>query len=206
MNEDLWLLASICLMNLVALISPGPNFVMVTQMAMQRDRAYALMVGLGVATGTAIWGIGATAGVSSLSASAPWLHVAMRYVGGVYLISIGIRMWMSRGVAAESEMSISATSLRDGYFRGLTTNLLNPKAAAYYVSAFALFFGPSTPRWVQVAAVLVMIGMSVLWHAALATVFSMAGIRQRYFRAQKAVNRIAGAVIGGFGLKLLMAR
>lgn len=203
MSDDLWLLVSISIVNLLALISPGPNFVIVTQMAMQRDRAYAFMVGMGIATGSGIWGFAVTLGLSALSAALPWLQTALRLVGGIYLVWIGVRMWRSRGISARSGEQGAGRSLSSGYVRGLVTNMLNPKAAAYYASVFALFFTPTTPWWVQVTAILTMVAMSAAWHAALATVFSTAAVRDVYLKAQTAINRIAGAVIAGFGVKLL---
>ncbi len=69
--EPVLLLLTILAVDWLALVSPGPNFLLVTQAAVQRSRAYAMAVAFGVATGSLAWCLATALGLSTLFASCP---------------------------------------------------------------------------------------------------------------------------------------
>jgi threonine efflux protein len=201
-----WRLLSIWAVDLMALVSPGPNFLLVTQTAMQRSRRCALAVALGIASGTAIWGTAVAAGLSSLFSLLPWIYTALKIAGAAYLIYLGIQLWRTAEPTSGDVSTPSRRSLGTAYTRGLLTNLLNPKSAAYYGSVFALFFPPDTPAWVVVAAVMLISITSVVWHTGVAALFSTNRVQRAYLGFRCVVNRAAGTVMAIFGVRLLLAR
>jgi threonine/homoserine/homoserine lactone efflux protein len=120
---------------------------------------------LGVAAGLAILGLLASVGLGALINAAPPVYWALRWGGVLYLLYLAWEAWtddsMSRGDVAD-----------DGrYFRrGLITNLLNPKAAVFYVAVMPGFVPADHAGWGTVsafAAVYVLIATGV--HAGIVT-------------------------------------
>lgn len=205
MTHFYWLVLSVWAVDFVALVSPGPNFLMVTQTAMRRSRHYALMVALGIASGSAVWGTAVAVGLSAMFGVVPWLHTALKIGGAAYLMYLGTRLWRNDQVQHEVDLS-PERSLLGAYSRGLLTNILNPKSAAYYGSVFALFFPPGTPAWVLAASIALISLTSVLWHTVVAVLFSTDRVRRAYGGLRGVINRVAGVVMTGFGVRLLLAR
>lgn len=207
----LYLLLSLFAVDLLAAASPGPNFVVVTQAAVTRTRRYAAAVVSGIVTANLMWCFAVILGLSALFKLAPWLYGTIKFLGGAYLIYLGVRLWGSRGRVAEEEAAEEAGrsvrgSLGAAYIRGLLTNLANPKSVVYFGSIFALFMRPETPGWVQAAAVCVVVFDTVLWYGAVAALFSSGVVRRLYARIERPINRVTGAVMIGFGGKLVLAR
>ena len=191
------LLLSLFVVDILAAIRPGPNFVLVTQTAIQRSTRDAFAVVAGFVTTNLIWCLAVVLGLTVLFDIAPWLYVAVKVFGGAYLIYLGISMWRSRDAAALNP------SHRSPYLSGVLTNLTNPKSVVYFGSIFALFMKPGTPRWVQAAAMAIVLANTILWYGTVALLFSRSVVQRGYARARRAMNALAGAVMIGFGARLI---
>lgn len=201
-----YLLLSLMVVDLLAAISPGPNFVVVTQAAIKRTRPFAIAVVSGIVTANLIWCAAVAFGLSALFELAPRLYSAIKLTGGAYLIYLGVSLWRTQDrIPQETELSFQS-SLGAAFVRGLLTNLANPKSVVYFGSIFALFMRPETPAWVQVTAVGIVIFDTVMWYGTLAALFSSSVAQRLYVRIQRPVNRVAGAVMVGFGSKLMLVR
>lgn len=200
------LLLSLMAVDLLAAVSPGPNFILVTQAAIRRSRGYAASVVLGLVAANFIWCLAVLAGISALFKLAPWLYGAIKFTGGAYLIYLGISLWRSNSDKAMDTESPVQNRLGAAYFRGLLTNLSNPKSVVYFGSIFALFVRPGMPLWVEATAVGIVLFDTVLWYGAVAALFSSAVIQRFYARVRRPVNRMAGAAMVCFGGRLMLAR
>jgi RhtB (resistance to homoserine/threonine) family protein len=200
------LLLSLFAVDLLAAVSPGPNFVLVTQAAIQRSRRYAASVVLGLVTANLIWCFAVLLGISTLFKLAPWLYGAIKFTGGAYLIYLGVSLWRSNGDKPTATESSNQDRLSAAYVRGLLTNLSNPKSVVYFGSIFALFMSPGMPLWVEATAVGIVLFDTVLWYGTVAALFSSAAVQRFYALVRRPVNRVAGAAMIGFGGRLMLAR
>lgn len=199
-------LGSVFVVHVLAMLSPGPNVLVVTQTAASRTRRAGLLVALGVATGAAIWSGAALLGLSVLFARIPWVYGALKLVGGVYLLYLAFKLWRGADRPLVIPNREGATTQTDGQaFRlGLLTNLTNPKALVFYGSIFAALLGPDLPAWVRLAAFAIVVGNATLWHGALACFFSAAGTQQFYQHIRRWIDRIAALALALLGLKMLL--
>jgi threonine efflux protein len=200
----LYLLLSLLAVDLLAAISPGPNFVVVTQTAIQRRRRHAAAVVLGLVSANLIWCLAVVFGLSTLFELAPWLLGTIKFLGGAYLIYLGVSLWRINGPTSTSAEFSLQNKLSAAYIRGLLTNLSNPKSVVYFGSIFALFMKPGTPAWVQFMAVGIVLFDTVLWYGSVALMFSSTMVRRFYVRIQRPINCITGVVMVAFGVRLLM--
>jgi RhtB (resistance to homoserine/threonine) family protein len=200
------LLLSLLLVDLLAAMSPGPNFVLVAQAAIHRSFRDAAAVVCGVTIANLIWCGAVVFGLSALFELSPWLHRTIQLIGGVYLIYLAVRLWRAQGSPPIAAGASAGSTRRAALVRGTLTNLSNPKSLAYFGSIFALFIGPETPRWVQAAACAIVIGDTLIWYGTVAALFSRKRVQRLYGAIQRPINRLAAAVMAGFGVRLIVVR
>jgi threonine efflux protein len=199
-----YLLLSLLAIDMLAAMSPGPNFVLVVRTSIQRPRQHAAAVVMGLASANLIWCAAVVFGLATLFNIAPWLYAILKALGGIYLIYLGLNLWRSKSTTAQLDTSPQKASLAP-FIRGLLTNLSNPKSVVYFGSIFALFMRPGMPAWVKIASVCIVLFDTLLWYGTVALMFSNRAVRQFYARIQRPINRITSCVMIGFGVKLILS-
>jgi threonine/homoserine/homoserine lactone efflux protein len=117
-------------------LTPGPNMAWLALLGASRGRVAALAAVAGVALGLAIAGAAAAFGVSQLIASTPWVFLALRWAGSLYLLYLAWDAWQQ--AAAIHDAKFDQPVLR--YFaQGLVSNMLNPKAYLVYAAVLPQF-------------------------------------------------------------------
>lgn len=210
-------LITLALLYLAALIIPGPNLLLLTHTAASSSRRAALGVALGITTGTFIWVAVAVFGVQQIFAAVPTLQLALKVVGGAYLLYLAIGMfrtfWITRGganaVSDAATQSVQVSGVNESqlthYRRGLLTNLTNPKSLAFWTSVAVVSVDPNATLVTRIAAVMMVGVMGFVWHIALAYVFSTAPAQRAYMRAKPVLLLVTGTVMTLFGGRLLLS-
>jgi len=203
--QELATLASIVAALSVGVISPGPSFVMVARVAVASSRVRALASALGMGVGGAIFGAAALLGLQSVLLAVPALYAALRVLGGLYLCYLGFLIFRSAQrpltvVGANGERS--SGPLR-AFWLGVTTQVSNPKTAIVYASVFAAFLPASFSLGLAAALLAAVFLVESAWYALVAVLFSSSGPQRAYLSYKSWVDRAAGAVMFGLGLKLV---
>ena len=199
------ILLSVAILWGIAVITPGPTFFVTVKTALGQSRRSALFVVLGSSTGTIIWGLSGFFGIALLFKTAPWIYLSLKLLGGTYLIYLGLKLIMSN-TKAETNHAVSFSTNIDpiqGYKVGLLTNLSNPKTAAFVTSLFAATMPSNAPLFLGFTSVVLMSTISVLWYTTVACVFSLDRFRSLYLRSRMWIERFAGAIFIGFGIRLV---
>jgi len=196
-------LLTIWLLHVAALLSPGANVLLVSQLAAGDRARSARFAAAGVTAGAAIWSTCAVLGVHAFFVAFPALRVTLQLAGGLYLLYVASRLWRSSSGAVDGPPT-SVTSWA-AFRLGLLTNITNPKSALFFGSAFAASFPPSPRAALQFAAVALVVVNSFCWHTLLATMFSRGSVRDAYARARNTFNRVASVAMGAIGVGLLVA-
>jgi threonine efflux protein len=199
-------LAGIGAVQLMAAMSPGPAFLVVTRISVGESRRAALGAAFGVATAALLWAVAATLGMHVLLAEAAWLYGALKLVGGLYLLWLGIQAWRhaAQPLAPATE-GVVAMNPGEAWRLGFGTNLANPKVIVFFGSIFVTLFTPETPSWVRGAALIVVAVNESGWYATVALLFSSRPAQAAYRRAKRWIDRATGAVMMIFGLRLILS-
>ena len=208
MDTSLTLLSIVAIWT-VAAVTPGPNFFVTVQTAAAHSRRLGIMTVAGVVSGTLIWGLAGFFGISALFAAAPWFYGALKLLGGLYLVYLGIRLILAsfRPMPSSPALSLQpALSAVAAWRRGLLTNLANPKTAAFVASLFATTMPADPSLALGLAAVGAMGVISLLWYGGVAWIFASRAMAQAYRRASKMIDRLAGGIFVVFGVKLALGR
>lgn len=190
-------------------MSPGPNFWITIRTAVAHSRRASLRVVAGVVIGTLIWGTAGFLGIRSLFALAPWLYIALKMIGGAYLIFLGSKLvWHSFREHDEKPLVVERSAPEGwGAVRlGLITNLANPKAAIFVTSLFAATMPPHIPLAVGLTTIVLMATISFSWYALVACLFSSRRVSNLYGAISHWIDRLAGAFFVGFGLDLAVGQ
>ncbi|MBS0331868.1 MAG: LysE family translocator [Proteobacteria bacterium] len=205
MTAHLLSLLSLALVSLATCAVPGPNNLMLMRFGMRHGRRIAEASGFGTTLGCVAWCAMAALGLSALLAAAPWLEMLLRIGGGLYLFWFAWSLWRSPPLAplAEGEEAGPTLTFWGAFWQGFAVNMTTPKSLLYFASIFSAYVGPRTPSWVEAAAVAVCIFTCQGWQTAMSWLFSTRRAVAAYARAQRPLDRISGAFLGAFGVKLL---
>jgi threonine efflux protein len=199
-------LSSVFTSHVLAMISPGPNVLIVTQTAMDHTRRAGIVTPLSVAAGSAIWAGTALFGLSIVFEQLAWLYGGLKILGGMYLLYVGIKLWRIADHPPTTSSFTHATANTDwrAFRLGLLTHLTNPKALVFFGSIFAALLAPALPACVKLAAIGIIAVNATGWHIALACFFSTRRAQQVYRRIKRWVDRVAGATLAFLGLRLMI--
>lgn len=193
-------LLTIFLLHWAVLLTPGANFLLVGQLAASGRRSTACTAALGVTTVTITWATLAILGIGLIISAHPLIRQVFQVAGGGYLCYLGLKLWRSQGGGTSIELNIGKwAAFRLGFF----SNLLNPKTALFFCSVFGTSL-PAHPSTLLVASAVALVYLNALvWYLFLALAFSHSRIQAGYNRYRGPFNKVSGAMMGGFGLKLV---
>jgi len=192
----------------VLMLTPGPDMLFVLASGIRSGSKAGFVAAVGVAAGEAVHLLAAVAGLAALFRAAPLLYDLMRFAGAAYLVWLGVRTLRGRaGGIADGQGG--ATSTRRAFWRGLVTNVLNPKMALFTLALLPQFVDPSRG---QVPAQFLVLGACflALEIAVDGTVGLAAGRVRRFLagrrRAARGVEVASGSVFLGLGARLAITR
>ena len=199
------LFATVAMVHLVALMSPGPDFFFISQTAVSRSRHDAMLGVLGITLGVTVWAAVALMGLHLLLLKMQWLHSIITVGGGLYLCWLG---WQLLRAARRPSAESHHVAAHHGhtFLRGLLTNLANPKALIYFGSVFSLFVGDNVAASARWGLFFMIIGETLFWFSLVALVFALPAMRRGYQRLARWIDGVAGVFFAGFGISLIISR
>ncbi|MEO8387821.1 MAG: LysE family transporter [Polaromonas sp.] len=199
-------LLSLFVIDSLAIISPGPNILLVVYAAAERDRRGALLIAAGLATAGAMWALIAVTGLTAIFEALPSLQTAIRVAGAAYLLYLATRLWRSRAAPKTTVNTTErqAQPAHKALLRGFVTSLLNPKSLAYFGSIFVLLV-PADAGWaLRAAAVALVFFDALLWYSLAAYLFSTPRVIEGYMSLRRPIDRACAVLMAAFGIKLML--
>lgn len=195
-------LASLAVFQLLIAMSPGPAAVLTIRTAASEGVRSALMLSIGLALGVMLWALAALAGLSLVFELMPWVQTALRIIGGLFVIWIGVSLWCHASPQMPTPGTLAPRTAGSGLWLGVWTNLANPKALACFAAVFAGVL-PVGMTWVDGALILaVVFTIETGWYACVAMAFSRPTPRRLYGRIKASAERCFGAALGVFGTRV----
>ncbi len=216
MTLDIWL--SLALIHITAVITPGANFLAVTQTALTRSRRAGVWVARGIITGSMIHVVAGLVGVAGVISQIPVLFAAIRLLGALYFAYAGFKMLQTAyrefrqhqtRPAVNSPVTDQST-LEDltpsqAYRRGLFTHLSNPASMLYYVSLFTGFVPLTASISDKLLVTVGLLSTTTIWYSLVALIFSQSRIRTFYLRLMPYMNALFGVLWIALAFKLIAA-
>ncbi|MFM9380813.1 LysE family translocator [Pseudomonas sp. UV AK001] len=191
---------------LLACISPGPDFALVSRNGLLLSRRAGVLTAMGIGLGVLVH-VGYTLlGLGLVLQQSPWLFNALKLAGAAYLVYLGIKMLRSRADAQQPDAASPALSDLAALRSGFLTNALNPKTSIFIVSLFMGVVRPDTGLPVQMAYGVFIAGAHVLWFSLVALCFSAGRVREKLLAARQWIDRAFGGLLVGFGVLLTLSQ
>lgn len=188
---------------------PGPAVLYTAAQTLSRGRRAGFMAAAGIHLGCYVHVFAAAFGLSAIFTVVPTLYFALKLAGGAYLVFLGVQMIRTR-VNAGPLPDLPQKSARRAFADSILVEVLNPKAAIFFIAFLPQFVSPeaSLPIWVQFLILGTIVNFAFA-SADIATVFFASEVKKRLVRTsrfQEFTRWIGGTLLVGLGLKLATDR
>ncbi|MEU6783279.1 LysE family translocator [Nonomuraea angiospora] len=191
---------------LLGAMSPGPDFAVVVRRSAVSGRLHGMAAATGIAVGVFVWVVASTTGIAALLAASAAAFTVVKVVGAAYLLYLGakaLRSALRTGGPLELDLpDPGRRSASAAFAEGLLTNVLNPKAALFFVALVPQFVGPGAAMGETLLLSMIALAGTVAWFLVVANVV---GTLRRVFArpaVRRAVDGLTGAALVGLGVKL----
>lgn len=192
-------------------LTPGPDVLYIVTNSLRAGARAGVVAALGINAGCFVHIFAAALGVSALLAASATAFTVLKWAGAAYLLWIGARLLLARAPQASADLAEIARSqpalpLRSVFLGGFWTNVLNPKVAIFFL-AFVPQFIPAGVEHKALAFIALgslfnvdSVAVNAGWALAAAWMARRAAVQ----RGMHWLDRVAGAMFIGFGLKLAL--
>lgn len=189
---------------------PGPAMLYAAAQTMARGRWSGLTAALGIHLGGYVHVFAAAVGLSVLFHAVPVLYMAVKLVGALYLIWLGVSLFRAKAQGDVVLPGIQPKSARRAFFESVAVEVLNPKTAIFFMAFLPQFIDASAafPVWLQVVVLGTIVNLMFSSADIVCVVLAgavIARLRQSS-RAQRLMRRAGGAVLVGLGVHVALQK
>ena len=199
MNE----IIAVATITILAVISPGPDFAMVTRNSYTYGIKTGLLCALGIAIGVQVHVFYTIFGITLVIMSSPALFLIVKLIGVFYLVHIGFKS-LTNKVKTSSDKAVSKPlSALNAFKNGFLTNALNPKTMFFVISVYSQVISTQNSIWLNLSYGLFISFAHWLYFSLIAIFFAMPAVRNKILNYQFIMDRTIGILLILLGLSLL---
>lgn len=192
-------------LQILAVISPGPDFAITVRNSLIYSRRTAMLTALGVSFGILVHVTYIILGLGLLLAKTTWLFQVFKYAGALYLMYLGFKGLSAKKGGlhlghTEHKHDISAMK---AFGTGFLTNALNPKAMLFFLSIFTVLLSPQTPAPIMLIYAGIIFSSTLIWFSFVAFCFSAKKLREYFSSIKHWIERATGGLLLLLGIKML---
>ncbi len=201
-----WL--TIFVLGCLAVMSPGPNFLMTLRNSVMHSRRAGVYTAAGLALGDCVHATYCLVGIAVVISQSILLFNAIKTAGAAYLIYVGIRSLRAQKRTTEdhAHRPLRGMAPREAIRAGFLTDVLNPKVTLFFLALFTQVIRPETPTWQQALYGLTVVGIEFAWMALVAVAISQRTVKAWFENVAHWIERVTGALFIALGLRLAFAR
>ena len=201
-------IAALTVIQLLGLMSPGPNLAVVVRNSLIYSRKTAVLTALGVSLGILVHLTYILLGLGVLIAKTERLFCAFKYLGAAYLMYIGIKGLLAKKQTTDygDAPAIQEISALKAISTGFLTNAMNPHAMFFFLSLISAFVTPSEPTLIVVVYAAIIFSSTLIWFLIVAMCFSNKRLSLFFKNFQYLVERVTGGFLILLGIKILFTR
>ena len=200
MNE----LIAVAVITILAVISPGPDFAMVTRNSYTSGRKAGLFSAMGIAVGVQVHVIYTIFGIAVVIAKSHILFTMMKFIGAGYLIYIGFKSFTNKNIIYLHNNCETRSSNFSAFQTGFFTNAFNPKAMLFVISSYTQIVHPGSSLYIELGYGFFMSFTHWLWFSLVAVFFSAEKLRLIMVKKQFIIDKIIGVVLMLLGFSLII--
>lgn len=200
---------TVALAHFLALLSPGPDFVLIVKSSIKYGGKKSIGVAAGIASANAVYISLCLAGVGSILASSVAIMVVLKIAGGLFLIYLAIMALKAKKssyneLATFSQEHVEArTTVTKELLTGFMSGILNPKNLLFYLSLFTVVLTSDVSLSFKLALGAWMTLVVFLWDVAIIYFLSTNQVRKKFSKAAYYIDKFTGALLGIMGLAIV---
>jgi threonine/homoserine/homoserine lactone efflux protein len=200
---------TVALAHFIALLSPGPDFLLVVKSGVRNDKRSALGVALGIACANAFYIALCLIGVGAILAASVTAMIVLKIVGGLFLTYLAVMALKARKQDYDFLERVSTqpegvkSSFGREFLTGLASGIFNPKNPLFYVSLFTLVLNKDVGIGFKIALGAWMVAVVFLWDAAIIFVLSRQKVRSVFNGAAFYIDKVAALILGAIGFTMV---
>lgn len=205
--EYLPIFLTVALAHLLAVISPGPDFIMITRNSLIYSRRAGIYSAIGLGLGILVHVFYSLVGIGFIISKSIVLFNFIKVIGAAYLIYIGYKSLTSKSSKINASVSGHKKDLTrlNALKIGFITNVTNPKATLFFLSLFTLVITPSTPLFIKILMGAEMSIVTSLWFIFVAFIISHPLVKERVSHIQNFAEKFIGIVLIALGIKMALS-
>lgn len=186
-------------------MSPGPSFILVAKTAVSKPFYEGLGISIGLALGAVFFTLLAIFGLYALFEVLPFVFITFKLLGAMYLLLLAYKIWKhsSDSLAMDINLEKSRKSFLKAVLFGFITQVSNPKTAIIIGSIFAALLPQNLPEYSEILLCLLAFSIDALWYIFVVVLLSTKKSQKVYLRFKKYIDRFAGTLLAGLGIKLV---
>lgn len=194
---DITRIASIALISLLAAMSPGPDFAIVTKNCLSGNFRAGFLTALGVSTALLVHVSYCLFGIAIVIQESPQLFEVLKYIGAAYLFYLGI-MLLREKTSPEGSAKIASAEIKKRhkpFLSGFLCNLLNPKATLFVLSLFTQFIDPSMNFLMKALMGSIFAVVCFAWFVFLSYLITHRLLQKHFARFQLIITKAMGVML-----------
>jgi len=201
--------ATVVFAHFLALISPGPDFVILVKSAIKNESKKAIGVALGISIANALYIALCLVGVGTLLASSVFIMIGLKVAGGLFLVYLAIQALRAKKSDYASlsvqvnKNEIGNTTFFKEFVVGFMSGILNPKNVLFYISLFTVVLTKDVSLTFKVMLGVWMTSVVFLWDAAIVFILSGDRVRRKFAKIAYYIDKVTGAILGLVGFSIV---
>lgn len=199
MNEFL----TVVLLHLFAVMSPGPDYVLVTRQSIRYGRRVALWSSGGIGFGILFHSLLAVIGILFFIASNDFYLIFLKLICSAYLLYLGITSIINTSNFDQNRVKDDKWTNANGFFAGLLTNITNVKALLFFITLFGVVLD-SQSQGNLILYGIYMAFATFVWFSLVSYIFTSDIFKSQFFKFFKFFEKFLGVVLVIIALQLVV--
>ena len=197
----------VAIIHLFAVMSPGPDFIVIAKQSIQYGRRTAIYTALGIGSGILVHISYCLVGIGFLASKSTYALEIIKILGAFYLIYIGISTIIAKTKLKLDMKRQNKTNISfyNSFTLGFLTNVLNPKATLFFLSLYSVIIKSDTTFLVQTAYGVWMTIVTAAWFCFLSLVLTNEVILKTFHKFSGRISLVLGLLLIIFGIRLLFS-
>jgi len=201
---------TVAIAHFLALLSPGPDFVLVVKSAINNGPRKSIGVAAGIASANALYIMLCLIGVGSLLASSVMIMIILKIAGGLFLIYLAVMALIAKksdyqdlDFSGEQAKVKAETTFVKEFITGFMSGILNPKNLLFYLSLFTVVLTKDVDLSFKIGLGIWMTSVVFLWDLSVIYVLSRDKVRRKFSKLAYYIDKCTGVILGLIGLTIV---
>ncbi|MDA7742153.1 LysE family translocator [Francisellaceae bacterium] len=199
----LWSLLTIFVIQLVAISTPGPDFLLVVRSTLKHGRKTGYLFALGISSGIVIYSSVVVFGLGYIGKDSAHILKIIGLIGGFFLLYMSYKCFTSKTHLTATDLSEGeACNKKKAWLTGFITNITNPKVMVYFLSIMPIFIQRYDSFGYHLGIVLIIVFINVSWFMGMATIIGLTPVRNFFIRYSHTLEKVFGTILILFAIIL----